>query len=50
MLWDDLEKFGFKQFTDGFVQKLKNELLPQLKDLVDRDYNRNNVKGAGSRL
>jgi hypothetical protein len=43
----DLKKFGFKQFADRFIQKLKNE-IPRLKDLADRDYNRNDVKGAAA--
>jgi hypothetical protein len=37
ILWDDVKKFGFKYFTDRFIQKLKNELLPRLKDLAEGD-------------
>ena len=35
ILCDDLKKFGFKQFTNGFIEKLKREII-RLKVLADQ--------------
>jgi hypothetical protein len=47
ILCDDLKSFGFKQFTDAFISKLKGE-LHRLKARAEQEYDWNNVRGAAA--
>jgi hypothetical protein len=42
-----LKKFGFKQFTNEFIEKLKREII-RLKVLADQEFDWDNVKGAAA--
>jgi hypothetical protein len=38
IIYDGFKKFGFKQFTDEFIEKVKTE-MPRLEDLADQCMN-----------